>query len=845
MPISATARRREKKTVARSSFLPVALLAALASPALFATTIVPIPTGELAARADAIVHGVVVSTAVESDADGRPETVSVIAPLEVVKGSVPEALVLRQAGGRLPDGTFFQLWGRPEYEPGREVVVFAIERPDGGWQTAELLLGKFTVEADEEGALFAVPDAAMPRPGVTIRLPERADGHEASEATPFDSPRRLAAFLEFVRSPEGAEPPAGAPPAGRLRPVTHPEFEGVTPFWGNIGSLWRWTNGASAQWKLDGAANVTGGGSAEAQNATSTWDNEPNSTINYTISSTGPNPIHLNALSSPCGWSTCLSGGGVIGCGGPAGGGTHTWRGESWATITSGEVWLRSYCSANGFDSITTQAVLTHELGHTLGLGHADTDASPHDVCRGDESLAQMRSSVQHRTTLGTDDSDAVRWLYGDGANSCSASDRTLSVAKTGGGAGTVTSSPSGIDCGGTCSATFADATTVTLVATPAAGSKFSGWSGAADCADGTVQLTSDLSCTATFDRLPDLTVSGLSAPASAAPATSVSVTDTTANAAGSLAAGSSTTALYLSANATWEATDVLLGSRAVASLAGGASSSASTTITIPAGTASGTWYIVARADSSGLVAESDEADNVQAVTIQIGSASPPPPASISFVKVVGTKSASGFNSTMTVAVPAAGVAAGDTLVVALQVGSNSTLSSINCSDPVNGSYAKDLGAGGGGRPFVAVLSRRASGALAPGQLVTCTYTNHGNVSRMSVNEFSGLASPALDRTARKSGTVTGLQTSGLTATTTQLKELVFGVAYTPGGFTPATSNSVEGTYAPGYAAGGSVTALRTYYRVPALPALRSYELNGTIPGSGAWSLLVVTYKGT
>lgn len=844
MPISATAWRREKRTVARSSFLPVALLL-LVSPALFATTIVPIPTGELAARADAIVHGVVVSTAVEADADGRPETVSVIAPLEVVKGSVPEALVLRQTGGALPDGTFFQLWGRPEYEAGREVVVFAIERPDGDWQTAELLLGKFTVEADEEGALFAVPDVAMRHTGVTIRRPEQADGNEASEATPFDSPRRLAAFLEFARSPEGAEPPIGAPPAGRLHPVTHTEFEGMTPFWGNIGSLWRWTNGAAAQWKLDGTANVTGGGSAEAQNAASTWDNEPNSTINYTISSTGPNPIHLNALSSPCGWSTCLSGGGVIGCGGPAGGGTHTWRGESWATITSGEVWLRSYCSANLFDSITTQAVLTHELGHTLGLGHADTDASPHDVCRGDESLAQMRSSVQHRTTLGTDDSDAVRWLYGDGANSCSASDRILSVAKAGGGTGTVTSSPTGIDCGATCSATFADETIVALVAAPAAGSKFSGWSGAADCADGTVQLTSDVSCTATFDRLPDLTVSSLSAPASAAPATSVSVTDTTANAAGSLAAGSSTTAFYLSANATWEATDVLLGSRVVASLAGGASSSASTTITIPSGTASGPWYILARADSSGVVAESDEADNLRAFAIQVGSIPSPPPGSITFVKVVGTKSASGFNSKMTVAVPAAGIAAGDSLVVALQVGSNSTLASINCSDPVNGSYAKDLGAGGGGRPFVAVLSRRAVGALAPGQLITCMYTNHGNISRMSVNEFSGLASVALDRAAKKSGTVTGLQSSGLTAITTQPNELVFGVAYTPGGFTPATSNSVEGTYSPGYGAGGSVTALRTYYRVPSIPALRSYELNGTIPGSGAWSLLVVTYKGS
>ena len=67
------------------------------------------------------------------------------------------------------------------------------------------------------------------------------------------------------------------------------------------------------------------------------------------------------------------------------------------------------------------QSVLTHELGHTLSLGHSDQGISPHDVCIGDEGLAIMRSVVQSRTTLGTDDQDGVRWLYGDGGNSCNA----------------------------------------------------------------------------------------------------------------------------------------------------------------------------------------------------------------------------------------------------------------------------------------------------------------------------------------------------------------------------------------------------------------------------------------
>jgi Divergent InlB B-repeat domain len=54
-----------------------------------------------------------------------------------------------------------------------------------------------------------------------------------------------------------------------------------------------------------------------------------------------------------------------------------------------------------------------------------------------------------------------------------------LSVTKNGTGAGNVTSTPSGVDCGADCAESFAAGMTVTLDAVPSTGSSFSGWSGA------------------------------------------------------------------------------------------------------------------------------------------------------------------------------------------------------------------------------------------------------------------------------------------------------------------------------------------------------------------------------
>jgi len=116
----------------------------------------------------------------------------------------------------------------------------------------------------------------------------------------------------------------------------------------------------------------------------------------------------------------------------------------------------------------------------------------------------------------------------------------------------------------------------------------------------------------------PDLAVSALAAPTAAGAGGTITVSDTTQN-QGAGPAPASTTAFYLSTNTSLDGGDVRLGSRPVAVLAGGAASAGSTALTIPPGTGTGVFYLVARADADGAVTETLESNNTRYRQLQIG----------------------------------------------------------------------------------------------------------------------------------------------------------------------------------------------------------------------------------
>ena len=96
----------------------------------------------------------------------------------------------------------------------------------------------------------------------------------------------------------------------------------------------------------------------------------------------------------------------------------------------------------------------------------------------------------------------------GWGVNTPAPGTYALNVAVA--GSGTVTSNPSGINCGGDCAENYANGTNVTLTATSSSGYVFGNWSGA--CAGSSsscvVNMNAAKSVTATFTSTPQATLS-------------------------------------------------------------------------------------------------------------------------------------------------------------------------------------------------------------------------------------------------------------------------------------------------------------------------------------------------
>lgn len=202
----------------------------------------------------------------------------------------------------------------------------------------------------------------------------------------------------------------------------------------------------------------------------------------------------------------------------------------------------------------------------------------------------------------------------------------------------------------------------------------------------------------------------------------------------------------------------------------------------------------------------------------------PPPAGTGAFLKALGTNSASTAGTTLTVTVPAGGVAAGNTVVVTYSGDYHASAPTI--TDSRSNTYTRDKsGADGASTLRSAVYSAPITTALQAGDTITLT-TASLTRRTMCATAFSGLLVPtAVDASNSSSHTGTGPTTQVVTTNADDLIVVALGVAGdsadtytddTANGWTAATRvGTTGGTF-------GDNRTLNTAYR--------SVGFSGTFP---------------
>src|SRR5436190_321065 len=226
--------------------------------------------------------------------------------------------------------------------------------------------------------------------------------------------------------------------------------------------------------------------------------------------------------------------------------------------------------------------------------------------------------------------------------------------------------------------------------------------------------------------------------------------------------------------------------------------------------------------------------------------------ATIAFVKNIGTAN-SGTTTTTSVAVPAAGVAAGNSIILTFASADAGT--TYSATDSAGNTYAVNIQGAKAGLVRTVILSAHNVQALVSGNTITVTHPSlPGTAKRgLSADEFSGLAKTGTfdqSQTGFNSGAATTAADSGATATTTQAAELLMGAIGDDGplndGFT-AGDNGQGGTYpvnASSRAGAGGSGAFTINPEYEIVAAVNAYHAKGTLGASRNWAANIATYKG-
>lgn len=410
--------------------LVLCILFAFAASARASTFTIP-ADDQMIIEARAIVRGKVlaVETALDEQ-QNRIYTYITLKVQEVLKGQITERkIVLKEPGGEYGTrGTV--VFGTPRFAPGESVLLYLDTWRDGSLRVHQMLLGKFDVVIDPDtGGLFAVREATDPGVQVLGQSPRGpvTNRMELSAYTEMVG-RRLeanrAAAREFDRNAYGGIPVLGRPQEYDRR-VEKGDLEPQYHIWN---PPTRWFEPDSGQPVV--FVTNTAGAPTQAENdvvaATTAWSSVAGCSLKVVEGGTtsgcglfgldGENTVSFNNCDGYFSGSGSCSAGilAVTSIANYDQLQTKVVNGVTFYRALESNLTFNPFASCAFTDHCQLQEIITHEMGHGLGLLHSWDSTFPGHPSASDQiaTMYWVAHFDGRCASLKQDDINAITFVY-------------------------------------------------------------------------------------------------------------------------------------------------------------------------------------------------------------------------------------------------------------------------------------------------------------------------------------------------------------------------------------------------------------------------------------------------